>query len=174
MSVHLKIPTRLSQKYSFIRIFEVWTQTLGILTVKWMECVKFLTPLSCCPDNNECETEPCGHGRGICVNIEGGYKCYCRQGYKHMVQHGRLKCIGKLGQFRVSFCKVIKRCIGSVLAVLQMWMSAPSKTSVVSEAIVWTCPALTNVNVTAALGASHTVIQPVKVQAHWLLWHCGY
>lgn len=49
-------------------------------------------------------------------------------------------------------------------------MSALSRTFVVSEASVWTCPALINVNVTAALGASHTVIQPVKVQTHCLLW----
>ncbi|XP_060910700.1 latent-transforming growth factor beta-binding protein 3 isoform X6 [Labrus mixtus] len=45
------------------------------------------------PDNNECESEPCGHGRGHCINTDGGYKCHCRQGYKHMVQHGRLKCV---------------------------------------------------------------------------------
>lgn len=47
-------------------------------------------------------------------------------------------------------------------------MSALSKTSVVSEASVWTCLVLINVNVTAALGANHTAIQPVKVQRHWL------
>ncbi|KAM9728535.1 latent-transforming growth factor beta-binding protein 3 isoform 2-T2 [Menidia menidia] len=46
-----------------------------------------------CEDDNECETEPCGHGRGRCVNTEGAYKCLCRPGYKHMVQHGRLKCV---------------------------------------------------------------------------------
>lgn len=43
-------------------------------------------------------------------------------------------------------------------------MSVQSKTSAVLEASVWTCLVLINVNVTAALGASHTVIQSVKVQ----------
>ncbi|XP_061595317.1 latent-transforming growth factor beta-binding protein 3-like isoform X2 [Cololabis saira] len=45
-----------------------------------------------CVDDNECESEPCGHGRGRCVNIEGSYKCLCRTGYKHTVQNKRLKC----------------------------------------------------------------------------------
>lgn len=53
--------------------------------------------VSCCADNNECELEPCGHGRGHCVNTDGSYKCLCRQGYKHMVQQGRPKCIGESG-----------------------------------------------------------------------------
>lgn len=51
--------------------------------------------VSCCADNNECELEPCGHGRGHCVNTDGSFKCLCRQGYKHMVQQGRPKCIGE-------------------------------------------------------------------------------
>ncbi|XP_053702941.1 latent-transforming growth factor beta-binding protein 3 isoform X2 [Synchiropus splendidus] len=46
-----------------------------------------------CEDDNECDSDPCGHGRGHCVNLDGSYKCLCRPGYKHMVQHGRLKCI---------------------------------------------------------------------------------
>ncbi|KAK7925516.1 hypothetical protein WMY93_007826 [Mugilogobius chulae] len=46
-----------------------------------------------CEDDNECESEPCGHGRGYCINVDGSYKCHCRQGYKHLVQHGRLKCV---------------------------------------------------------------------------------
>lgn len=128
--------------------------------------------LSCCPDDNECDSEPCGYGRGICVNIEGSYNCLCRQGYKHMVQHGRLKCVGKLGWVVsmlkcVFFCKLSDPALALSSLFLQMWMSARSRTSAVSEASVWTCPGLINVNVTAALGASHTVIQPVKVQRHW-------
>lgn len=99
-------------------------------------------------DKNECETEPCGHGRGLCVNMEGSYKCLCRQGYKHMVQHGRLKCIGKLSEFEaLSFwqpsdtslvlCFLFHRCERVLQArhlwrrwqvceparLLQMWMS---------------------------------------------------
>nr|XP_040038216.1 latent-transforming growth factor beta-binding protein 3 isoform X2 [Gasterosteus aculeatus aculeatus] len=46
-----------------------------------------------CEDNNECDSDPCGHGRGQCVNIEGGYKCICRPGYKHTVQYDRVKCL---------------------------------------------------------------------------------
>uniref|UniRef100_A0A3B4B7A0 Uncharacterized protein n=1 Tax=Periophthalmus magnuspinnatus TaxID=409849 RepID=A0A3B4B7A0_9GOBI len=52
-----------------------------------------LNPLRNICEDNECESEPCGHGRGYCINVEGSYKCHCRQGYKHMVQHGRLKCV---------------------------------------------------------------------------------
>lgn len=76
---------------------------------------------SCCPDDNECESEPCGHGRGLCINLEGSYKCHCRQGYKHMVQHGRLKCIGKLDwsipMFKCFILWVIRFCIGTNVSV---------------------------------------------------------
>uniref|UniRef100_A0A672GM54 Latent transforming growth factor beta binding protein 3 n=1 Tax=Salarias fasciatus TaxID=181472 RepID=A0A672GM54_SALFA len=56
-----------------------------------------------CEDDNECASEPCGHGRGQCVNTDGGYKCECRSGYKDTVQLGRRvsKCIGKDSQIPV-------------------------------------------------------------------------
>lgn len=76
---------------------ELYDPLLSVCNIhQCADIILFLTLLSRRPDNNECESEPCGHGRGLCVNTEGGYKCLCRQGYKHMVQHGRLKCIGKL------------------------------------------------------------------------------
>ncbi len=141
----------------------------------------FLIFLFCCPDNNECESEPCGHGRGLCVNIEGSYKCLCRQGYKHMVQHGKLKCVGKLmlgcanSMLKCFFVviSVIKSCIGSVLSALQMWTNVLSRTSVVLEASASTCPALINVNVTAASGANHIVNPPVKVQTQTAMIYDG-
>uniref|UniRef100_A0A671YJU9 Latent transforming growth factor beta binding protein 3 n=1 Tax=Sparus aurata TaxID=8175 RepID=A0A671YJU9_SPAAU len=64
-----------------------------------------------CEDNNECESDPCGHGRGLCVNIEGSYKCHCRQGYKHMVQHGRLKCIDVNECLKQDICGVGGQCV---------------------------------------------------------------
>uniref|UniRef100_A0A8C2ZC10 Latent-transforming growth factor beta-binding protein 3 n=1 Tax=Cyclopterus lumpus TaxID=8103 RepID=A0A8C2ZC10_CYCLU len=62
-----------------------------------------------CEDNNECDSEPCGHGRGLCVNIEGGYKCHCRQGYKHMVQYGRLKYVDECS--KQDICGVGGQCV---------------------------------------------------------------
>ncbi|XP_034462656.1 latent-transforming growth factor beta-binding protein 3 isoform X2 [Hippoglossus hippoglossus] len=64
-----------------------------------------------CEDDDECKSEPCGHGRGLCVNIEGSYKCLCRQGYKHMVQHGRLKCIDVNECSKQDICGVGGQCI---------------------------------------------------------------
>ncbi|XP_047463087.1 latent-transforming growth factor beta-binding protein 3 isoform X1 [Mugil cephalus] len=64
-----------------------------------------------CEDDNECESEPCGHGRGHCVNMEGSYKCLCRQGYKHMVQHGRLKCIDVNECVKQDICGVGGQCV---------------------------------------------------------------
>lgn len=59
------------------------------------EVTELFSFFSRCPDDNECDSEPCGQGRGLCLNMDGGYRCICRSGYKHMVQHGRLKCVGK-------------------------------------------------------------------------------
>lgn len=91
--------------------------TFSAVSVLYSQCV--LTLLPCCPDNNECESDPCGHGRGLCVNIEGSYKCHCRQGYKHMVQHGRLKCIGELDwvgfHLKLFLLWVIRSFTGSIL-----------------------------------------------------------
>uniref|UniRef100_A0AAX7W4U0 Latent transforming growth factor beta binding protein 3 n=1 Tax=Astatotilapia calliptera TaxID=8154 RepID=A0AAX7W4U0_ASTCA len=64
-----------------------------------------------CEDDNECESEPCGHGRGYCVNTEGAYKCICRPGYKHMVQHGRLKCVDVDECFNQDICGIGGRCV---------------------------------------------------------------
>uniref|UniRef100_A0A8C5ESY3 Latent transforming growth factor beta binding protein 3 n=1 Tax=Gouania willdenowi TaxID=441366 RepID=A0A8C5ESY3_GOUWI len=64
-----------------------------------------------CEDDNECQSEPCGHGRGLCVNIDGGYKCVCRPGYKHMVQHGRLKCIDVNECSKPEICGVGGQCV---------------------------------------------------------------
>uniref|UniRef100_A0A8C5EQG1 Latent transforming growth factor beta binding protein 3 n=1 Tax=Gouania willdenowi TaxID=441366 RepID=A0A8C5EQG1_GOUWI len=61
--------------------------------------------------DNECQSEPCGHGRGLCVNIDGGYKCVCRPGYKHMVQHGRLKCIDVNECSKPEICGVGGQCV---------------------------------------------------------------
>ena len=64
----------------------------------------FLSSLSCRPDKNECESEPCGSGRVRCVNVEGSYKCVCSPGYKHMVNHGRLRCTGEWGWANSMLC----------------------------------------------------------------------
>lgn len=64
-----------------------------------------------CEDDNECESEPCGHGRGLCVNTDGSYKCVCRPGYKHMVQHGRLKCIDVNECSKQDTCSVGGHCV---------------------------------------------------------------
>uniref|UniRef100_A0A674B5G2 Latent transforming growth factor beta binding protein 3 n=1 Tax=Salmo trutta TaxID=8032 RepID=A0A674B5G2_SALTR len=71
------------------------------------ECVNMHTGFKCecyagyrlhpqrnaCVDDDECDTEPCGHSRGICINTEGSYRCRCLHGYKLLVYHGKLRCI---------------------------------------------------------------------------------
>ncbi|XP_008331518.1 latent-transforming growth factor beta-binding protein 3 isoform X3 [Cynoglossus semilaevis] len=64
-----------------------------------------------CEDDNECVSEPCGHGKGQCINNEGSYKCLCSQGYKHMVQHGRLKCVDVNECSKQDICGVGGKCI---------------------------------------------------------------
>ena len=49
----------------------------------------------CVSDEDECASEPCGAGRGTCINTDGAYQCHCHHGYKPMVNHGRLKCVGE-------------------------------------------------------------------------------
>lgn len=126
--------------------------------------------VSCCPDNNECELDPCGHGRGHCVNSDGSYKCLCRQGYKHMVQHGRPKCIGESSWASSSWFQEAVRCF-TVLSRVQIWTSALNRTSVASEDGASTCPDPTNANVTVDSGSSHTATPSVKVQTLRLLWY---
>uniref|UniRef100_A0A7N8XQY2 Latent transforming growth factor beta binding protein 3 n=1 Tax=Mastacembelus armatus TaxID=205130 RepID=A0A7N8XQY2_9TELE len=65
----------------------------------------------CIHYDNECESDPCGHGRGLCINTEGGYKCVCRQGYKHMVQHGRLKCVDVNECIKQDVCGIGGQCV---------------------------------------------------------------
>lgn len=47
------------------------------------------------PDVNECESEPCGPGRGICMNTGGSYNCHCNRGYRLHVGAGGRSCVGK-------------------------------------------------------------------------------
>uniref|UniRef100_A0A7N6AUX7 Latent-transforming growth factor beta-binding protein 3 n=1 Tax=Anabas testudineus TaxID=64144 RepID=A0A7N6AUX7_ANATE len=60
---------------------------------------------------DECDSEPCGHGRGLCLNTDGSYRCLCRQGYKHMVQHGRLKCVDVNECYKQDICGVGGQCV---------------------------------------------------------------
>lgn len=50
------------------------------------------------PDVNECESEPCGPGRGICMNTGGSYNCHCNRGYRLHVGAGGRSCVGKRRQ----------------------------------------------------------------------------
>ncbi|XP_025771167.1 latent-transforming growth factor beta-binding protein 3 [Puma concolor] len=44
-------------------------------------------------DVNECEAEPCGAGRGICMNTGGSYNCHCNRGYRLHVGAGGRSCV---------------------------------------------------------------------------------
>lgn len=46
---------------------------------------------------NECESEPCGTGRGICMNTGGSYNCHCNRGYRLHVGAGGRSCVGEQG-----------------------------------------------------------------------------
>lgn len=48
-------------------------------------------------DVNECEAEPCGTGRGICMNTGGSYNCHCNRGYRLHVGAGGRSCVGEQG-----------------------------------------------------------------------------
>lgn len=50
------------------------------------------------PDVNECEAEPCGPGRGICMNTGGSYNCHCNRGYRLHVGAGGRSCVGERHQ----------------------------------------------------------------------------
>ena len=47
---------------------------------------------------NECEAEPCGAGRGICMNTGGSYNCHCNRGYRLHVGAGGRSCVGERGR----------------------------------------------------------------------------
>jgi hypothetical protein len=50
------------------------------------------------PDVNECEAEPCGPGKGICMNTGGSYNCHCNRGYRLHVGAGGRSCVGERNQ----------------------------------------------------------------------------
>lgn len=54
------------------------------------------------PDVNECEAEPCGPGRGICMNTGGSYNCHCNRGYRLHVGAGGRSCVGECRQPRAA------------------------------------------------------------------------
>ncbi|XP_053911636.1 latent-transforming growth factor beta-binding protein 3-like, partial [Cuculus canorus] len=47
-----------------------------------------------CTDVNECEAEaePCGAGRGLCMNTAGSYTCQCRRGFRLSMRGGARAC----------------------------------------------------------------------------------
>ncbi|XP_041270680.1 latent-transforming growth factor beta-binding protein 3-like, partial [Onychostruthus taczanowskii] len=45
-----------------------------------------------CPDVNECEAEPCGAGRGVCMNTGGSYTCHCHRGFQLRLHKGLRTC----------------------------------------------------------------------------------
>lgn len=51
---------------------------------------------------NECEAEPCGAGRGICMNTGGSYNCHCNRGYRLHVGAGGRSCAGERGRGRTA------------------------------------------------------------------------
>ncbi|KAL8184069.1 UNVERIFIED_CONTAM: Latent-transforming growth factor beta-binding protein 3 [Gekko kuhli] len=46
-----------------------------------------------CVDVNECETEPCGSGKGVCMNTGGSYNCHCNRGYQLKIHKGVRSCM---------------------------------------------------------------------------------
>ena len=46
-----------------------------------------------CEDVDECADHPCGQ---TCVNLEGGYRCECEQGY--VLREDRITCEGRQSQ----------------------------------------------------------------------------
>ncbi|KAK3527535.1 hypothetical protein QTP86_026660 [Hemibagrus guttatus] len=42
---------------------------------------------------NECEGEPCGHGRGTCINTVGSYRCNCHPGHQLIGHHVKPRCV---------------------------------------------------------------------------------
>ncbi|XP_044537968.1 latent-transforming growth factor beta-binding protein 3 [Gracilinanus agilis] len=45
------------------------------------------------PDVNECENEPCGVGKGVCMNTGGSYNCHCNRGYRLQVTPSGRSCV---------------------------------------------------------------------------------
>lgn len=54
-----------------------------------------LSPHPPCADVNECEAEPCGLGKGVCMNTGGSYNCHCNRGYQLKVHKGVRSCVGE-------------------------------------------------------------------------------
>lgn len=46
-------------------------------------------------DIDECKSEPCGHGKGLCLNTDGSFNCHCQHGYRLNMSHGQRSCVGK-------------------------------------------------------------------------------
>ncbi|XP_049332407.1 latent-transforming growth factor beta-binding protein 3 isoform X5 [Astyanax mexicanus] len=64
-----------------------------------------------CVDENECEWEPCGQGRGTCINTVGSYHCNCLPGNKLMVHHGKRRCADINECFKPDICGVGGVCV---------------------------------------------------------------
>ncbi|KAL4593461.1 latent-transforming growth factor beta-binding protein 3 isoform X3 [Arapaima gigas] len=62
-------------------------------------------------NENECESDPCGPGRGSCINTMGSYRCRCLHGYKLLVHHGKLKCIDVNECYKPHTCGEGGQCI---------------------------------------------------------------
>ncbi|MBN3312692.1 LTBP3 protein, partial [Atractosteus spatula] len=62
-------------------------------------------------DDNECEAEPCGSGRGQCINTGGSYTCRCNHGYTLQIYLGKRTCADVNECLKHNPCGESGRCV---------------------------------------------------------------
>ncbi|MGH0148738.1 UNVERIFIED_CONTAM: hypothetical protein FKN15_038880 [Acipenser sinensis] len=62
-------------------------------------------------DMNECELEPCGSGRGLCMNTGGSYTCRCNSGFRLQIHQGKRTCVDVNECAKPKICGDGGRCV---------------------------------------------------------------
>ncbi|KAM8946774.1 latent-transforming growth factor beta-binding protein 3 isoform 2-T2 [Pelodytes ibericus] len=64
-----------------------------------------------CIDINECEGDPCGPGKAVCLNTVGSFNCHCLHGYRLQVTQEKRSCVDVNECLRSGVCGESRNCL---------------------------------------------------------------
>ncbi|XP_053304544.1 latent-transforming growth factor beta-binding protein 3 isoform X2 [Spea bombifrons] len=64
-----------------------------------------------CVDINECEGDPCGPGKAVCLNTVGSFNCHCLHGYRLQVMQEKRSCVDINECLRSGVCGDPRNCL---------------------------------------------------------------